>query len=116
MTIPSGVAKVTVTGTLGAGGVAASGSIEFAPSVDVDYTGLSWVDTLAPFVATLVGGAFSIILPATDDSAGTPSSWTYRVTERLSWPRTPFSMAVLSASGSTQDYSTLVPIGASSHI
>lgn len=118
MTIPAGVATVTVTGTLGAGGVAAGpGSVEFAPSVPVAYVGPSWVNSLAPFSATITsGGVFSIELPANDDTAGNPTSWTYMVTERFGGARTHFNIAILAADGPTQDYSALVPVSASSGV
>ena len=115
VTIPAGVATVTVTFNLGAGGDAAGpGSIEFAPSVPVAYVGPAWVDSLAPFSARVRAGVGSIVLPANDDVAGNPSNWTYRVTERFGGARAPFYIAVLSADGPVQDYSTLVPIPSSS--
>ena len=108
MTIPAGVTTVTVTGNLGAAGVAATGYIEFTPSVPVAYAVAGWVNTAAPFTATLTDdGSFSIVLPATDCANGIPTSWTYRVTEHFEAFRAPFDTEIALANGDVQDYSAL---------
>src|SRR5450756_2177702 len=111
MPMPTGVATVTVTGTLlDPDGTPATGAITFTPSVPVLYVGAAIV--VLPGIVNvpiMAGGVFTAVLPATDDTAGNPAGWTYAVVERVNAGRA-FSMQLLAANGSTQRYEALAPV------
>jgi len=111
MPMPIGVATVTVTGTLlDPDGTPAQGAVTFTPSVPVLHVGAAVV-TLPGIVNVPItsGGVFTVVLPATDDSGGNPSGWTYAVVERINAGRA-FSMQLLAANGPTQRYEALAPV------
>lgn len=110
MPIPAGIATVTVTGSEFGGGTDATGVIEFIPSVRVIYVGPEKIQLPGKYVAQLVAGAFSIVLPACDDAAGNPTGWTYLVVSRTAPPTGSYSISVLATNGSTQDLSALAPV------
>lgn len=117
MPLPAGIATVVITGlVLDPDGSPASGSIDFIPSVPVLYLGPKVVTLPAKVSAVLVAGAFpdGFKLPATDDTAGNPTSWTWRVVERITGGRS-FDV-YLAKSPTTVDYSVLSPVPTSAGV
>ena len=112
MPLPTGIATVTVTGKLlTPDGAGASGSIQFIPNNGVLYAGQDVVTVPKAVVVNLgAGGDFSVVLPATDDTAGNPVGWTWHVNERVKGGRE-FNIA-LPKTPDTTDYSSLVPVPA----
>lgn len=83
MSIPTGLTTITVNiDFTGAGGAADSGTISFAPPVDVLFPGTA-VLSRTPQVVTLVNGIGSIVLVTTDNATLNPNSWGYTVTVAL---------------------------------
>ncbi|MER6485736.1 SGNH/GDSL hydrolase family protein [Streptomyces virginiae] len=83
MPFPPGVATVTLTGRYcHPDGTPISGTVTFsAPSLLT----ISGADTIATgsVTVTLVDGAFSVVLIATDNASAQPTDWLYNVIERL---------------------------------
>lgn len=75
---------ITVTGKyLNLDGSPASGEVEFlASTVLVNQQANERIFPVT-FTSTLVGGAFSISLPSTNDPDISPTGWFYTVTERI---------------------------------
>jgi YD repeat-containing protein len=112
MSLPTGIATVVVSGTLlTPDGNGASGSIQFIPNNGVLYAGVD-VDMMASAVVVNLGpgGTFTVALPATDDVAGNPLNWSWKVNERIKGGRQ-FNIA-LPKNPTTVDYSSLVPVPA----
>lgn len=82
MPFPGDLHVVTVTGTiLHPDATPATGTVTFAmPYPLKDTTGHVVVGNSPPIVATLVNGAFSVSLPATDQAQVNPLNWAYVVT------------------------------------
>jgi glycerophosphoryl diester phosphodiesterase len=117
MALPAGITTVSITGlVLDPDGTPAVGSIDFIPSVPVLYLGPKVVTLPAKVSAVLVNGAFpaGFELPATDDSAGNPTSWTWKVVERTTGGRS-FDV-FLAKSPDTIDYSALSPVPTSAGV
>lgn len=103
MSMPAGIATVTVTGRyVTPNGTALAGSVTFsAPALLT----LSGADTIAggSVTATLdASGAFSVVLIATDNAAAQPTNWTYAVVEAL-------KDAVTNAVISSRSYNIALP-------
>lgn len=115
MTWPAGISTCTVTGKfLDGAGNGMSGTITFT------YPGFALVDAADKVIvaagtvtATLVGGAFSVVLPFTDNAAVQPSGWSYMVTEQISYGRSYF-IQLPTSTGPTVDISSLVPASGTS--
>ncbi|MFI0406571.1 hypothetical protein [Actinomadura sp. 3N508] len=118
MPLPVNISKVTVSGTyLQLDGTAAVGSVTFATKQGVvDGTG----NVLLPrggIVKQLdAGGAFTVDLPATDDSDLLPTDFTYLVTEQLTTPQSTRSYEIqLPAAApavNLADLAEVAPVGA----
>lgn len=82
MPFPGDLHLVTVTGTiLHPDGTAATGTVVFKmPYPLKDTTGHVVVGNTPPIIATLVSGAFSVQLPATDQAQVNPINWAYLIT------------------------------------
>jgi hypothetical protein len=113
MSLPAGISVVTLSGTLlSPDGTGTSGSIHFIPSVSILYTGQDVVTMPQAVVVPLAtGGTFAVVLPATDDTAGNPTGWTWHVVERIKGGRV-FDMPLPKNPG-TVDYSSVVPVPSS---
>jgi lysophospholipase L1-like esterase len=91
MTMPAGIATVTLTGRyIHPDGAALTGSITIAAPSLITLSGADTI-TAGAVTATLnAQGAFSVTLVATDNTAMQPTGWAYDVTETLTGfaPRT----------------------------
>lgn len=118
MTIPAGIATVTITsvgGIRSPDGSPAVGTVDFIASPErVLYVGPKVVTVPVKVTATLVDASYpaGFKLPAVDDTAANPSGWTYRVVERFKGGST-YSISLLAANGATQDITTLMPVSSS---
>lgn len=113
MALPGDITLVTVSGTYTQlDGSAAVGTVTFSTSQPlIDGTG----DVVIPkgsVVATLdETGAFTVDLPATDDSDVSPTGFTYRVIEEFTSPKVSRSYSVSLPSADTDvDISELEPV------
>jgi hypothetical protein len=112
MTWPAGIGTCTVTGTYldGTGTPLAGGTVSFT------YPGYQLVDgtdkrivTGGTVTANITNGAFSIVLPFTDNAAVVPSGWSYMVSEQLpSGLGTQYYLSLPTSTGSTADIATLI--------
>src|ERR1019366_919465 len=93
-----------------------AGQVRFTPRAivtDITYTTIIIGNSVT---ATLDGsGAFSILLPATDDTHLSPTGWTYLVEELFGTQRS-YDIAVPVATIGALDLSTVVPSVANSGI
>lgn len=110
MSLPVGLDKVTLTGKYQTvDGTACTGSIRFeGPSWVVD-TGNNIVFTTSESV-TLVNGAFSVQLVATDATGVVPNPFTYSVVENLDGQRPHRYTISLPKANPTVDISDLINI------
>lgn len=110
MPLPSGVDKVTVTGTyLDTLGNPLSGTVRFeGPTWIVDLT--NNVVVTASESVTLVNGAFSVQLVATDATGVVPNPFTYQVAELLDDMRPHRYTISLPKANPTVDISDLINI------
>ncbi|QCO98975.1 hypothetical protein FCN77_16295 [Arthrobacter sp. 24S4-2] len=109
----------TVTGTFGDTSAAVDnpiiGTVTFTP--DAAWLLSDGLVTLpTPVTASLVNGAFSVGLVATDDALLNPTDWTYTVTFNLKmgqspWNKRPINIKV--PAGLTTDLATVTPVAAS---
>lgn len=102
--------NITVTGNYkNPNGSAATGTVTFLLSAQMENGGV--IVEPEPVVATLVSGALSQVLPATDDAGTLPTNARYMVIEQTSGSANrEYSIPVPSASpGATVDLSTLMP-------
>jgi len=109
--LPGNLTTITVTGSyMTVTGAPAGGTVLFTPSAPLcDITGTT-ILTDAPIVAPLTAGAFSIVLPCTDNTALTPNPFWYTVTQAVACTyQTPFTISLPHTLGTTVDMSTLVP-------
>src|SRR6476646_3798695 len=85
MLFPSGIATTTVVGTYVLGnGEPARGTISFTPTATIKHLPSNTVITPSPFNVELRGdGSFSIELPVSQSDL-VPSSFLYRVEEKIS--------------------------------
>jgi len=105
---------ITVTGHyLLLNGTNAAGSVTFTSSTVLTDTVANEIIEPVPFTASLVGGAFSIQLPATDDPDLNPNvGVTYLVTENITGTtgRPPYSIEVpWNSPGGTLDLADVAP-------
>lgn len=110
--IPGDLTTITVTGTYtDPAGNALAGSVQFAAPVEVcDSTGHVVVSTV-PVTVSLVAGAFSVVLPCSDNADLAPTSFAYNYTENLTalgYART-IPIALPHTLGSSIDISQLIP-------
>jgi hypothetical protein len=112
MPLPDGVTTITVTGKYeDLQGNPQSGTVTFTASTGpFNDPAVTVIFEPIPVVATLDNtGAFSEVLPTTDNSGFEPNSWVWNVTERVVTPRS-YSIALPSTLGSSVDLSTLAQI------
>jgi hypothetical protein len=110
--IPVDLTTITVTGTYtDAAGNALAGSVQFAAPVEVcDSTGHVVISTV-PVTVSLVSGAFSVVLPCSDNADLSPTSFAYNYTEQLTalgYART-IPVALPHTLGTSIDISQLIP-------
>lgn len=104
----------TVTGTLyDMEGLPLVGKITFTPYVRTAIVDASTDSVFfpKPTVVTLVAGAFTVTLVATDDPDLTPTGWTYEVTVSSREGRYGFPIEVPALS--TRDLADIVPVASS---
>jgi hypothetical protein len=112
MPLPTNVATCTVTGAfVKANGQTPTGTVEFVPTplyvADVGAAPPT-VIMQASVTVTLVGGAFTAVLAATDDDDLNPVDWTYTCRVRIDdLPSYSFPMA---APAGTVDLATVTPV------
>lgn len=108
----------TVTGIFGdtsPSDIPVTGTVTFTP--DAAWLLSEGLVTLpTPVTASLVNGAFSVELVATDDAALNPTDWTYEVSFSLKmggqpWSKRPINIKV--PAGQVTDLATVVPVAAS---
>jgi hypothetical protein len=116
MPLPGDINTITVTGTyLNASGSPLAGSVAFTPTVELtDSTG-HVVLRATPVHAPLVGGTFTVVLPCTDNTTTSPTSWAWTVTETVSDGPTSiaartYTIVLPHSLGASVDISTLVPV------
>lgn len=108
MSYPVGWDLVNVTGNyIGKNGVPCVGSVTFSSPQLVLRSGT--IVPAADIVFTLVNGAFSGQIPATDDPNANPVGWVYTVTENVPGGRQGYQI-VAPHSGGTIDLSTVIPV------
>lgn len=110
MTMPSGIATVTLTGRyIRPDGTPLSGTVRFAAP---DYVRLPGADTTSVGSVTVTldsTGSFSVVLIATDNADARPTNFTYTVTEVLADVSTrTYYIAIPQASG-TIDLADIAP-------
>lgn len=110
MALPADLSQVTVTGTYVniATGVAGTGTVSFSAALWVTDAAFKVRLVPATVTATLVAGAFSIVLPATNDPQTSPV-YTWQVTETVNSQTNTFSAAI-DYTLSTVDITALAPI------
>jgi hypothetical protein len=83
--LPAGLTTVTVTGTyLDAEGTPLTGQVAFdisSPLKDVNHKVVLPQTTIRRYLDAT--GAFSVVLPVTDDIDLSPTGWYYTITERI---------------------------------
>lgn len=112
MALPGNITTITVTGTfLSPAGTAASGTVSFTPtSVLTDTNGVT-ILTEAPTTAQLSAGAFSVVLPCTNNVSIRPNPFEYVVNVNVPYTaQAAFGIALPTTLGSTVDLSALWPI------
>lgn len=115
----------TVTDTYEDGsGAFYTGTVQFAPTVELQDTVNHITIGVAPIIATLTSGAISVNLHFTDDANIIPNnpasnSWVYRVTELVIPPgqtaveaRQPYYLQIPAATGNAVSLSNLPHYGA----
>lgn len=108
MSYPAGWDLVNVTGTyIGKNGVPCVGSVTFSSPQLVLRSGT--IVPAADIVFTLVNGAFTGQIPATDDPNASPTGWVYTVTENVPGGRQGYQIVAPNASPGI-DLSTVVPV------
>lgn len=112
MTLPGNITTIRVTGQfLSPTGTPIQGTVAFVPSVDLTDTGAAVLIPSGRVTVTLdTNGAFSVVLPATDDPDLQPTGWTYTVLERVADLGRSYSISLPSALAPTVDLSTLAPV------
>jgi hypothetical protein len=110
--LPGDITTITVTGSFETTlGVPATGNVLFTPFSTLTDTFGEVILTEAPAVAALAGGAFSIVLPCTDNENIRPTPFEYLVQVAVPYAtQDPFAVAIPSTLGSTVDLSALYPI------
>lgn len=112
MPFPGSLTTITVNiDFTGTAGLADSGTVEFAPPVDVLYPNFA-VLSRTPQVATIVNGIGSIQLVTTDNASLNPSSWGYTVTinlEGLTFVYAYTGVGIPSTYGSSVNLATVLP-------
>ena len=106
MSYPAGLTLITVTYTgTDLSGAPLSGSVAFAPSVELTDTASGQVIGDAPVIAELSEqGSFSVELPCTDNAGLTPAAWSYTVTIEIDgsgYTRFPFTCDLPSTLGAS---------------
>lgn len=111
MPLPGDLHMVTVTGTIShPDGSAAGGTVTFAMPYPLrDSTGHVVLGNTPPVVAQLVAGAFSVNLPATDQSQISPVNWAYTITIATDAVQSTFQ-AQLPSSPSSTTLDALIPL------
>lgn len=114
MPLPGGLTTITVTGTYtNPDGSAATGYVTFTPSVAVTDAAGKVIIPAATLTAGLAGGAFSIVLPCTDNAGLSPSGWQWHIVVNITGingPQSVFTVNLPSTLGSTVDISALSPV------
>lgn len=118
MPIPGNLTTITVTGEfLDSNGNPMLGSVSFAPPVDIYDAAGAAIISRVPYVATLnpSTGAFSIVLPCTDNAAMNPTNWGYTVTINLtaltSGPYSYTNVSIPHTLGTSVDLTGILPPG-----
>lgn len=111
MPFPGDIHLVTVTGTiLHPDATPATGTVVFQmPYPLKDTTGHVVVGNTPPIIATLVSGAFSVSLPATDQAQINPINWAYLITVATDAAQYVFQ-AQLPTSPSSTTLDALIPL------
>lgn len=121
MPLPGNVTAITVTGKyINTDGTPSSGSVSFEPSGKVwrrdPGAGTILVSKKTTVTLDVVTGAFSVILPATDDPDATPTGTTYDVIETINGEIRPSFAISLPSTPTTADISALAPVVASGSV
>lgn len=111
MALPGNINTITLTGDYSSLlAVAATGTVMIAPTSTLTDTSGQTVLTAAPAVVALVAGAFSVVLPCTDNASLRPNPFLYVITVTVAYATQTFTVALPSTLGSTVDISALAPI------
>lgn len=102
--------QVTITHSyLGLDGSAASGTVTFQLTQTMRNAGVTY-PAKTPVTATLTAGAFSITLPANDDSGTVPDGSAYLVAEAIGDAEETSTITIpASEAGQTIDLASLLP-------
>lgn len=113
MALPAGISTVTLTGKfMQLDGAVAAGSVSFSTKQAVaDGTDNVMLPKGSVTVELDGTGAFSVVLPATDDAELSPNGFSYVVVEQLTTPKQTRSYEIqLPAASPTVDLSDLAPV------
>ncbi len=115
MALPGNLTPITVNIDLtNVGGIGDGGTVSFAPPMDILDAGAGQILSRTPYVATLVGGIASIVLPVTDDTDMNPYNWGYTITIALSGLPYTYSytgVQIPSSYGASVNLAQLLPPG-----
>lgn len=112
MALPGDITTITLTGSFSTTtGAPAGGTVSIAPTTNLtDSTG-QVILTAAPQIQTLISGAFSVVLPCTDNVSIRPTPFEYLVTPAVPFAfQEPFAIRIPSTLGATVDLSSLWPV------
>lgn len=112
MSLPGNITTITVTGAFASpSGAAASGTVSFAPTSTLTDQAGQVILTAQPVVETLTAGAFSVVLPCTDNTAIRPTPFEYLITISVPYATVePYAVSLPSTLGATVDLSALYPL------
>ena len=110
MALTADLSTITLTGTyVDIEGNPISGSVRFSPQSIIKDTDQNQIIINTAITATLNGsGAFSVVLPVTDDTDVAPTPFAYEVEEIFSGGRT-FFITIPGGGSATQDIADLAP-------
>jgi hypothetical protein len=112
MALPGDITTITVTGEYAnVEDTPAAGTVLFTPSSPLISTSGQIILTTVPATAQLDAGAFSIVLPCTDNTSVRPNPFYYTVVEAIGGTTLqPFNIILPASLGPTVDMSALVPV------
>jgi hypothetical protein len=113
MGYPANVSTVTVTGswtTSDGSTTKPTGTVTFTPNARLQDGPTGQIIDQKPLVATLVNGAISVTLMATDDPDLSPSGWAYVVTENIAGQPAITYVLQFPAAQTPVDLSTKAPL------
>lgn len=112
MSLPGNVTTITVTGSFyDLQGNALSGTVQFIASASpfADPTAPAFLSGVT-VTATLSNGAFSVVLPCTDNTTLSPTGFVYTVVETVSGDSRQYLISLPHTLGATVDLAAIAPV------